>query len=770
MNELKSTRLVLNAIVLSLLGACAGGGGGGGGGMIVSPPPPPPPPSPPVFPPLAPPHADGDFPGTGSGEFTANWGVGGINAQIAWQNGATGEGVLVGVIDTGIHPEHPELTGRISPNSIDIRPSRNTLVSNETHGSELSSLIAGNYNGAQTVGVAFDATILAIRADNSSGSFESTDLANAIDYARQQGVDVINLSLGSPSPTAANVEQAIRNATAAGIIIVVSAGNDGDSGATHPNYPGFLAIDPLVSNGLIMIAGGLNPNGTVNPASNPPGIADDWYLTAPGWQIIVPDYGPVGPVPGFQSCGASAGLAANLCRIQGTSYASPHVAGAVALVMDAFPGLTPTQVVDLLLTTADDTGAPGTDAVNGRGRLNVGRAFQPVGPLSVPLLTMSSAQELDPGVTLGGVGAAFGDGMSINTTAWTVAGFDHYNRTFPVNLADNWLSAAAGPSGLAQAPLLWRTAHGEHGARMQIAFGGETLPDSYRGPIDRDDFEQAPARIDADIAPGLTASFAAHGARTMYDGGAGAVGLLDFVNADLSLRLTHQLGDGLSFSLLSESGVAPATPFLAPSDRNASAARASFDRRAFGLDLTVGRVDEESGLLGLAWSPDFGATPAGETRFTAIAARADIAPGVEVAVNAEFGVAELGQGGWLDVSSPLRTTAFSLETTFAMTPAWLANGDGALSLSVSQPLRIEGGTLSFMAPAATKYGRQSLTYEERTFSPTPSGRELRFGLAYRYFAGETLSAFGEALFVLDPGHIDGAAPDTVLRFGVRAAH
>jgi hypothetical protein len=305
---------------------------------------------------------------------------------------------------------------------------------------------------------------------------------------------------------------------------------------------------------------------------------------------------------------------------------------------------------------------------------------------------------------------------------------------------------------------------------MQIAFGVETLPDSYRGPIDRDDFEQAPARIDADIAPGLTASIAAHGARTMYDDGADAVGLLDFVNADLSLRLTRQLGDGLSFSLLSESGVSPSTPFLAPSERNATAARASFYRGAFGLDLTVGRVEEESGLLGLAWSQDFGATPAGETRFTGVAAQADVAPGVEVAVNAEFGVAELGRSGWLDVSSPLRTTAFSLETTFAMTPAWLTSGDGALSLSVSQPLRIEGGTLSFMAPTATKYGRQSLTYEERTFSPTPSGRELRFGLAYRYFAGETLSAFGEALYVLDPGHIDGEAPDTVLRFGLRAAH
>lgn len=763
MSDLKLGRLFLNALVLALLGACAGGGGGGGPGVVVSPPPPP---SPPVFPSLAPPHADGDFPSTAGSEFTANWGVGGINAQVAWQNGATGAGVLVGVIDTGIHPEHPELAGRISPNSIDIRAGRNALVTNETHGSELSSLIAGNYNGAQTVGVAFDATILAIRADNGAGSFENTDLANAINYARQQGVDVINLSLGSSSPSPANVEQAIRTATAAGIIIVVSAGNDGDTGATRPNYPGFLAIDPLVSNGLIMIAGGLNPNGTVNPASNPPGIADDWYITAPGWQIIVPDYGAPGPVPGFQSCGAAAGIAANLCRIQGTSYASPHVAGAVALVMDAFPGLTPQQVVDLLLTTADDTGPAGIDAVNGRGRLNVGRAFQPVGPLAVPL--MSSAMELTPDTLLGGVGAAFGDGMTINTAAWTVAGFDHYDRTFPVNFADNWL-AAASPSALAQAPLLWRTSSTDGRARMQIAFADETLPESYRGLVDRADFEQTPVRIDADLAPGLTASIAAHGARTMYDRTSDAVGHLAFVDAELSLQLTRQIGDGVSVSLLSESGVTPESIFQGPTDRSASAARASFNGGAFGFDLTVGRVEEESGLLGLTWSRDFGATPAGETRFTGVGAQVNLAPGVDVAANAEFGVAALSGSGWLNVTSPLRTSAFSLETTFALTPSWLADGDGAVSVSISQPLRIEGGTLSFTAPVATKYGRQSLSYEERAFSPTPSGRELRFGLGYRYFAGETLSAFGEALYVLDPAHIAAAEPDTVLRFGLRAS-
>src|SRR5690606_1395773 len=159
MNALKLGRIATHALVLALLGACASGGGGGGGGGGAVPPPPPPPVSPPVFPPLAPPHAPGDFPAPASAEFNANWAVAGTNAQIAWQNGATGAGVLIGVLDAGIHPEHPELVGRISPNSIDIVAGRNALVTNQSHGSELSSLMVGNFNGQQTVGLAFDAHV-----------------------------------------------------------------------------------------------------------------------------------------------------------------------------------------------------------------------------------------------------------------------------------------------------------------------------------------------------------------------------------------------------------------------------------------------------------------------------------------------------------------------------------------------------------------------------------------------------------------------------------
>lgn len=769
MSALKVKRLALQALVAVMLGACAGGGGGGGGGGVVLPPPPPGAPRPPpiAVPPLPPAAAPGAHPSLSSPEYLANWGPGGINAAAAWQvEDGHGEGVLIGVIDDGIDPSHPELLGRIHPNSIDIVPGRNALVTTLSHGSEIASIMVANFNGQQTVGPAFNATVLAIRADNGSGSFDDWDLAAAIDYAVAQGVDVINLSLGSPSPPSVAFRNAIANATAAGVIIVASAGNSGTS-AGQPIFPGLLATNAAVSNGLILIAGGSNPDGSFNPISNPAGGAAMWYLVAPGWQIIVPDFGPVGPVPGFQQCGAAAGLAADLCRIQGTSYASPHVTAGIALLMSAFPGLTPQQAVQIILQSTEDMGVTGIDASTGWGRLNMERAFAPFGTVAAPL---AAGIEITPEMTLGAAGPAFGDGLIRNTAVWSVAGFDAFGRTYPINLAGNWRTASPGPSAIAQAPRLWRTEQTRQGARVQMALAESVAPESLRLPTERADLEQPAIRIEASLTPGFNIAFAANGARTTERDEA-PVSHLDMVQSEMSLRLTRQFGDHLSFSFINERGQAfSGLPFMAGAERQASAARVGLDFGPMGMSFTTGQLEEERGLLGLVWGDALGQTPGGATRFAGVGAYVDVTPDVRLSISGEFGAADFTQVGWLSVTAPLRTTAFSAEARANLTPTWLAHeGRGVLTISLSQPLRIESGEMSFMAPTATRYGRQSLAFEQRSFSPTPSGRELRFGLGYSYFAGESLSAFGEAIYVLDPGHVAGAEPDTVLRLGLRLA-
>ena len=773
--RLKWGRLALQVMILALLGACAGGGGGGGGGAgIVAPPPPPPPPPPSApprppavpIPPLPPAAAPGSFPSTSSQEYLNNYGPGGINAAAAWQyQNAHGEGVLIGVIDDGIDPAHPELAGRISAASRDIVPGRNALTTTLSHGSELSSLIAGNFNNAQTVGVAYQATILAVRADNGSNSFSGVDLANALNFAVAQGVKVVNFSLGSASPTSEVFRTAIRNATAAGVIIVVSAGNDGAGSppATQPNFPGFLATDSTISNGLILIAGGSNPDGTFNPVSNPAGLGANFYLVAPGWQIIVPDYGPPGAVPGFQTCGL--GPNGDLCRIQGTSYASPHVTAAIAVLMSAFPGLAPLQVVQIVLQSTDDMGVAGIDEQTGWGRLNLVRAFAPIGPVSAPLA--NGTVEIGPASSLGMVGAPFGDGMSAGGANWTFAAFDSFGRTYALDYARNWTRVAGGPAPEATAPPLWRSERAVLGVRVAMASADDIAPKSHRSPIAREEFEQAAMRIDAELADGLSLSFAAHGARAIENRTGASAGHLGLVNADVSLALTQRLSDDVSFSFISEAGEARVGLMGEVAEQSAAAGRASFAFDRAGFALTLGRVSEGRGLLGLVWADALGQTPGGQTRFAGLAGHFDPAPGWRLRFAAETGLAELPPSGWLLAAEPLRTSAFSLEL-MAGAPAWLnPAGAGVLSLTLAQPLRVEDGILSFAAPVATAFGRQSLSFETRSFAPVPSGRELRLGLGYRYGAGDTLSAFAEALYVLEPGHVARAEPEALARLGIR---
>ena len=763
MNALKVGRIALQVLILAMIGACAGGGGGGGGGSVVSPPPPPPPPPPSPPPPLPPP---GTIPSATSSEYLANWAVAGTNARVAWQAGSTGQGVLIGVIDDGIDPNHPELVGRVDTvNSTDIVAGRNALTTTLSHGSELGSLIAGNFNNSQTVGLAFGATLLAVRADNASGTFNDDDLANAINYAVSKGVRVINLSLGKPGPVTANMLQAITNATNAGVIFTVSAGNIGQQGATEVNYPAFYASNTAVSHGLIMIGGGLNQNGTLNTVSNPPGQNLNYYLTAPGWSIIVPDHGPVGPVPGFQTCGLGAN--GDLCQIQGTSYASPQIAGAVALVMAAFPGMTPSQVVDLLLTTADDTGATGTDALMGRGRLNIGRAFGPVGPLSAPL--MGNRVAVTPQSLLGMAGPAFGDGLIDDAHEWAMVGFDKYDRAFTIDFNDNWVSAAAGPALIAQAPLLWRNARTEQGVSMSFAQADSVAPESYRLALGREDLERPAVKIEGEIMPGLTMTFAANGPQSLRGDMDASVGHLGFVNADASMTLTRELTPFARLSLVSETGQARVGLQQQTSDRSATAARLGFGTEALGLDVTFGQIDDEHGLLGMVWADTFGETPPGEIHFAGLAAHLQPAPRWRVSIEAETGTAEMRHPGWLTQGAPIRTSAYDLEASY-QTP-WLdllgVPGAGVVTFSMSQPLRVEDGTFLASLPTATPFGRRTLRFETREIDTTPSGRELRLGVGYRYYVGDWLSAFGEALYVNQPGHVANADADGIVRVGVR---
>ena len=225
------TGLILSVCVAAL--ALAGCGGGGSGPRPAPTPIAPPrrlrPPPASAAAPPPPPPPSGNFNDT---EYQRSSGATSSGAIAAWDAGGRGQGVTVGVVDSGINPNLSEFAGRIHPASQDVAASRG-VTDTEGHGTAVSGVIAMNRDGSGAMGVAFESQILSLNTSNPNDCsaedgcrHRDGDIARAIDIARVNGARVVNISLGGDGVGSA-VLSAVSRAVAAGMVIVISAGNDG---------------------------------------------------------------------------------------------------------------------------------------------------------------------------------------------------------------------------------------------------------------------------------------------------------------------------------------------------------------------------------------------------------------------------------------------------------------------------------------------------------------------------------------------------------------
>jgi subtilisin family serine protease len=704
-------------------------------------------------------------------EYQSSNGVVATNPITAYNSGASGRGVLIGIVDSGIDLNSPEFGSpgfgsRISTASRDVVSGR-PLQDANGHGTYVAAVAAASRNDSGVQGVAYNAALLIARTDNSCPDPNSgcnhydNDISAGVELATSAGARIINISLGGSAPNA-RLTRAIYTATAAGIIVVFSAGNNFDNAnavlraaAVNPDpFPRTLMQDSTQARGLIVAAGAINPaTDTITAFSNRAGDQQQFYITAPGQSI------------------STRGLNGNLVSVSGTSFSAPHVAGALALLLENFPNLTGAQAVDLLLRSARDAGTTGTDAVYGRGILDIGRAFAPQGGTSIATTNgqSSTAVALDaPTIKLG---SAFGGAQALRDALSSVTIQDGYNRAFTVDLGRN----------------------------VQAITANVNLAATLRANFD--------THIASTTAAGHTQlSFNAQGARHyIYEEGKPLASRLSPPTADVRVLGQMQLGEQLSFGFAqgygvdvlantparAQSGLFLASPDFASHTAGAGAAltwqhghtlwrfatgtahaegfgrggRADILSAVVAATRATGAVhvtaaitfERETGsVLGLSSQDGLGLGRGAQTLRSALGMRYGFGRSWQLS-----GSMELGQSRIDGTGNALVQSVDGLATSqwhIALQKSGLLGGD-VLALQLRQPLRVEGGSASLNLPGSFSYATMRAATTRRTVSLSPEARELDVELGYhintRVLGDMQLNLFRR----INPGHSASTADD-----------
>ena len=742
--------------------------GCGGGGTVSTPGPAPAPTPAPTPTPTPTPAATFD-----TTEYRRSTGPSFHNAIPAWQLGASGAGVTLAIIDSGIDTTNPEFAGRISSASADVVGSRSLDNADSSHGTQVALTAAAARDGTGIVGIAWGATIQALRADSTGScatprvgdtggcSFFSSAIAAGVDRAVAGGAKVLNISLGG-SPTNATLNAAIARASAAGVVIIVSAGNDGVSSTTNPDP---FAVGIRAAGGAnVIVAGSVDNTGTISSFSNHAGTEAAGYLMALGERVCcVYENGQI-------KITTDASGARFVTVVSGTSFSAPQIAGAAALLRQYFPNLTAAQTVELLLRTARDAGAAGTDDVYGRGIMDIGAAFAPQGVTS---LADNATAQIPLGdstiVTSSAMGDA-GQGASLNAVV-----LDSYGRAYLVDLGASLRTARAAPR-LGGALLGQGRAVNSTVGETSLAFSIADPLGGGRGragqlslsPRDAEVARVLAAKVVARLSPRASFGFAyamsADGVVAQLQGqtrpaflvAGDPSGDFGFSRSGLtSLALRRSFGPwGATFAV--ENGkVLSGSPFA--SVQSLSEARRqdrfvrmglSLDRRfgAFETSLAASWLNEKRSVLGAHLHQGFGARGA-DSLFIDLNGAWHLAPNWRLGAAWRQGWTKARIGGTLAAGSRLTSNGWAIDAS----RYGVFQSDDSLSLRLSQPLRVSSGGINLLLPVAYSYETLAATDTIRRINLAPTGREISRELAWRGgFAGGSLNA--SAYWRSDPGN------------------
>ena len=300
----------------------------------------------------------------------AEWNINIIDAPELWNFGFTGGGIVVASMDTGVDLDHPDVNSqwRGGENSwYDPHGEHNSPYDNDGHGTQTMGIMVGGDANGTVIGVAPDANWIAVKIFNDAGDANFSNIHLGFQWLldpdgdpnTDDAPDVVNNSWGIPDHVDECVLEFyddIQALKAAGLAVVFAAGNEGhdpNTSLSPANYNNSFAVGSINNSYIIEDSSSRGPSpcsGQLFPT-----------VVAPGVNIKTADLTLMSLNP--------------YAYVSGTSFAAPHVSGAMALLMEAFPTLSLAELEDKLILSAEDLGPVGADYDYGHGLINLSATY-----------------------------------------------------------------------------------------------------------------------------------------------------------------------------------------------------------------------------------------------------------------------------------------------------------------------------------------------------------------------------------------------------------
>ncbi|MFC4402959.1 S8 family peptidase [Gracilibacillus xinjiangensis] len=266
-----------------------------------------------------------------------SWGNAVISNRFYEQNDITGKDIKIGVIDTGIKQNHPDLevTGGVS-----FIEGNSSYDDNNGHGTHVAGIIGGLDNDIGVRGVAPDASLYAIKSLNMNGEGRQADIIAGIEWAIEQDLDIINLSVTTPIPSI-SLKLAVDAAAEAGVLVVASSGNADEDGQVTDDVLFPARFESVISVGSV--------NEQLKRSS--------FSYQGPSLQFVAPGEDILSTY--FED--------PYYVEMSGTSMAAPYVSGILALYKEVYPNMSKEALLEIVKENAIDLGVIGRDDQYGYG-------------------------------------------------------------------------------------------------------------------------------------------------------------------------------------------------------------------------------------------------------------------------------------------------------------------------------------------------------------------------------------------------------------------